>query len=66
MEFVLSLWSIVSVLFMFFAMPVIIFCVQDYLGLFKKYDWYNEVDDVMLIVPIFICWVLFLNYYWYV
>ena len=65
MIFFEHLWAIVSVGFMFFIMPIIIFSIQDYLGLFKKYDWYDEVDDIMLTVPIFILWWLFLIYFWY-
>ena len=65
MIFFEHLWAIISVGFMFFIMPIIILTIQDYLGLFKKYDWYNEIDEVMLIVPIGICWWFFLFNYWY-
>ena len=57
------LWAIISVGFMYLLMPVIILSIVDYLELFKKYDWY-EVDGVMLIVPITICWWYILINYW--
>jgi len=59
------LWAIISVGFMFFIVPIIIWSIQDYLELFKKYDWY-ELDGVMLIIPITICWWYILSNYWYV
>ena len=63
MIFFEHLWAIISVGFMFFIVPVIIWCVQDYLELFKKYDWY-ELDGVNLLIPITICWWYILINYW--